>query len=162
VILRREVPPQQPHGSERHRARGGQVEDQREAPAGAGGFDAVAGRIFREPKSMSAITEERPVALGGVERGAGVERGQMGYQLDRCLAPCRRARRGVRGGPDPTVRPPSRGCLSSCALVYHDRFRALGKALGPPRSAVSRSVQPRDDLCSEGAWRGEEAFRKPT
>ena len=86
MILRREVPAQQSHGGEGHLSRGEEVEDQREAAAGPGGLDSVAGRVFRQPKSLGTVTEQGPVALGGIERGAGVARGQMGHQLDRHLA----------------------------------------------------------------------------
>jgi hypothetical protein len=47
VVLRRQVAAQQAHGGEAHLARREEVEDHREAPAGAGDLDAVAGRVFR-------------------------------------------------------------------------------------------------------------------
>jgi hypothetical protein len=94
VVLRREVPAQQAHGGGAHFSRGEEIKDHREAPAGPGGLDAIAGGVFREPESLSAITEEGPVALGGVDGRAGIEGGQMGHELDRGLAlPRRRERR---------------------------------------------------------------------
>jgi hypothetical protein len=81
VILRREVRPQQADGGQAQGARSQEIEDQREAPTGPRGIDAVASGIFGKPKSLGAITEERAVALSGEERRAGIKRGEMGHQL---------------------------------------------------------------------------------
>jgi hypothetical protein len=61
---------------------GGQpFEDHRESPGHSGGIDPVARRIFGEAQHLRAITEEGPVASGGVERWTRLERGQVGDQL---------------------------------------------------------------------------------
>ena len=86
MVLRREVRCQQADGGQAQGARSQQIEDQWEAPAGPSGLDAVAGGILGEPKGLGAITEERAVALSGVEHRATIERGQMGHQLGRGLA----------------------------------------------------------------------------
>jgi hypothetical protein len=86
VILRREVRPQQADGGQAQGARSQEIEDQREAPTGPRGIDAVASGIFGKPKSLGAITEERAVALSGEERRAAIERGEMGHELGRGFA----------------------------------------------------------------------------
>ena len=86
VVLRREVRPQQTDGGQAQRARSQEIEDQREAPAGPSGLDAVAGGILGEPKGLRAIAEERTIALSGVEHRAAIERGQMGDQLGQGFA----------------------------------------------------------------------------
>jgi len=86
VVLRREVPCQQADGGQGQGARSQELEDLWEAPAGSSGLDTVAGGIFGEAKGLGAISEERAVALSGVERRAAIEGGQMGHQLDRGLA----------------------------------------------------------------------------
>ena len=49
-------------------------------------MDAIAGGVFGEPKHLCAVSEEGPLAQGGVEGGPRVERGQVGHELDRCLS----------------------------------------------------------------------------
>jgi hypothetical protein len=85
VVLRREVRSQQTNGAQAQRAGCQEIEDEREAPAGPSGLDAVAGGILGEPKGLRAIAEERTIALSGVEHRAAIERGQMGDQLGRGL-----------------------------------------------------------------------------
>jgi hypothetical protein len=127
------VSAQQPHGGEGHRARSEKIEDRREAPAGAGGLDPVASRIFRQPKGLGAIAEQRAIALGGVSGWAAIERGQMGHELDRGLA--LPAREHVEAREEIVIRESSRG--------GEDEFRATGGALRGARSAAGRSVQRR-------------------
>ena len=100
-----------------------QVEDYRAAPAGAGGLDTVARRVFRQMENLGAIAEERAVALGGVEGRSAVERGPMGHELDQGIAPFRRALRGAREDPGPRVRRRWRGC-SCCHLGASCRIRS--------------------------------------
>jgi hypothetical protein len=80
VILRCEVPAQQPHGGEGHVSRGEEVEYRREAPAGPGGLDTVAGRVFRQPKGLGAITEQG-YAEFGIMRSSPLDSGssRVGY-----------------------------------------------------------------------------------
>jgi len=85
VVLRRQVRTQHPDGREGHRAGGQQVEDHRKVSAGSSRLDTVAGGVLGEPKHLRAVGEERTVALSGVEGGSGVERGQVGHELDGCV-----------------------------------------------------------------------------
>src|SRR5439155_27374334 len=67
VVLRREVPSQQADGGQAQGTRSQELEDQGESSAGSSGLDATARGILGEPKRLSAVREERAVALSRVE-----------------------------------------------------------------------------------------------
>ena len=155
MILRREVPPQQAHGGEGHLSRGEQIQDHREAPAGPGGLDAIARGVFREPKGLGAIAEEGPIGLGGVDGGTGIERGQVGHQLDRRFA--LRTREHVEAREEILIRQSGRDGEDVClhASLVSPRISRAGQGPGRLQEGAQpvRSADPLS-LYAEGSWRG--------
>ena len=86
VVLRRELPGQAANVRQVRGARGEEVQDHREAAAGAGDGGAGAGRILGQTKDDSAVVEERAEAKTLIEARALLERGEMSDELDRCVA----------------------------------------------------------------------------
>ena len=154
MVLRGEVPPQQPYGGEGHLSRGQPVEDHREAAAGPGGLDPVASRVLRQPKGLGAITEKGPVALSGVDGRARIEHGQMSHELDRCLA--LPARERVEAREEIPIR--QSGCGGEDVRVHgpHVSRRISGSGQGPGRAQERRSAvrsAAREDLGLKGTGR---------
>ena len=86
VILRRELPGQAANVRQVRGARGQQVEDDREATAGAGDGGAGAGGVLREAKHGGAVVEERAEPKTFIKTRAILERGKVGDELDRSVA----------------------------------------------------------------------------
>ena len=136
VVLRREVPSQQADGGQAQGARGQELEDQREAPAGPSGLDAVAGGVFRETKGLGAVGEEGSVALSGVERRTDIKRGQMGHQLGRRLTLL--AGESFQASEEVLIRQGGRGDegVGVHASCVSRRISRTGRGPGKPQGAI--------------------------
>jgi hypothetical protein len=155
VVLGREMRSQQPYRGERQRAGSQPVEDHRESATGPSGVDAIACRVFGETQDPRAIAEERAMALCGMKRRPGIERGQVGDQLRGRLALLAGERReavekvviGETGRENEHVRVHSAG-VSRCFLEAGRRTRRRHDDTFTHR-AVPRSVLRAG--CAQGA-----------
>jgi len=77
VVGGREVRREQPHRCESHGAILEHLEDHRELPRGASGFDAIVGGVLGEMENLRTVGEEGGEALGKVEASL-IEDGEVG------------------------------------------------------------------------------------